>query len=56
MLKKDLIIQISVNLALALNVLFKQSILSTMILFTIMVCEIGIFAHVIYMGLNDGQN
>jgi hypothetical protein len=51
--KKQILINLSLNLALALNVLFSQSIISLVVLSTIFLMSIALLVHICYLAVND---
>ena len=54
-LTRRFLFNLSLNLALALNVLFDHSILSLFLLFTMFIMAAAMIAHIAYMALNDAQ-
>ena len=54
-MKKDLLVQITVNMTFGLSVLFGQSLFGLIFLFTIFLVAGGILLHLIYVAVNDSQ-
>ena len=52
-LTKEMSVAVSLNAAFALNVLFGQSVLSLLFLFSIFVISIALVLHMVYMAVNN---
>ncbi len=55
-MKKDLLLTVIINLALALNVLFGNSMVSLVLLYTIFVVSVAAGLNIVYMTVNDNRH